>query len=188
MYKFRSMEKYTAGKSLDLWNVELKKHFLHWLALETGNSRRAFSSKDQSAHSLCPTSMSAVMMSLCEGDDSGRKLPVFVLAAGGELPVDRSSTVSFDPAERGSDKWSQPGRGYLSLPILDNQLFGLFTAWTSHSIWSDLKPMAETFRLIRKVFADVKGKRFSTDLHKPAESAHWFVRVDFTVTAHGSRS
>lgn len=96
------------------------------------------------------------MMSLCEGDDSGRKLPVFVLAAGGELPVDRSSTKSLDPAERGSDKWSQPGRGYL-------------------------------FRLIRKVFAEVKGKRFSPDLHKPAESAHWFVRVDFTVTAHVSR-
>lgn len=95
MYKFRSMEKYTADKSLeDLWNVELKKLFLlkHWLALETGNSRRAFSSKDQSAHSLCPRSMSAVT-----------------------ADMHRSSTESLDPAERGSDKWSQPGRGYLSL-------------------------------------------------------------------------
>lgn len=164
MYKFRSMEKYTAGKSLeDLWNVELKKRFLlkHWLALETGNSRRAFSSKDQSAHSLCPRSMSAVTA----------------------LPPN----PSIQPREHLISDPSQDEAISLSLPILDNQLFGRFTAWTSHSIWSDLKPMAETFRLIRKVFAEVKGKRFSTDLHKPAESAHWFVRVDFTVTAHGSR-
>lgn len=140
MYKFRSMEKYTAGKSLeDLWNVELKKRFLlkHWLALETGNSRRAFSSKDQSAHSLCPTSMSAVMMSLCEGDDSGRKLPVFVLAAGGELPVDRSSTESLNPAKRGSDKWSQPGRGSLSL-----------TAYPGQSAFRTLYSMNITFDLV----------------------------------------